>query len=152
MRIHTVNFGDLDIPEDRVINFMEGLPGFPQIHSFAVLELEDLKPFSYLQALEGPPISLLIISPFLVDPGYEFKLSKEEMEELESVQSNNLMVYAVASFPADPSQATINLMAPIVINEKKRRGKQIILHEAKYSVKHPLISLWKKSEMEFGVK
>jgi flagellar assembly factor FliW len=140
MLIHTVNFGSLEIPEDKIITFKEGLPGFPQIHRFAILELEELKPFQYLQALDDPPISLFVINPFVVDPSYEFRLSDLDMEDVNSKNSKELAVYAVATIPEDPNEATLNLMAPIVINDKDRCGKQVILHESKYSVKHPLLS------------
>lgn len=140
MLIHTVNFGSLEIPEDKIITFKEGLPGFPQIHRFAILELEELKPFQYLQALDDPPISLFVINPFLVDPSYEFRLTDSDMEDVNSSNSKELAVYAVATIPEDPNAATLNLMAPIVINDKDRCGKQVILHESKYLVKHPLLS------------
>ena len=140
MLIHTVNFGDLEVPEDKIITFKEGLPGFPHIHSFAVLEVEELKPFQYLQALDDPPISLFIINPFLIDPTYEFRLTDSDMEEVNSSSPSEIAVYAVATIPEDPNSATLNLMAPIVINDKGRYGKQVILHESKYSVKYPLIS------------
>ena len=140
MLIHTVNFGSLEIPEEKVINFKEGLPGFPQIHRFVVLEMEEIRPFQYLQALDDPPISLFLINPFLVDPAYEFRLADSDMEDVSSKNSTELAVYAVATIPEDPSQATLNLMAPIVINDKARCGKQVILHESKYAVKHPLLS------------
>jgi len=140
MLIHTVNFGSLEIPEDKILTFKEGLPGFPQIHRFAILELEELKPFQYLQALDDPPISLFVINPFLVDPSYEFRLTDADMEDVNSTDSKELAVYAVATIPEDPGEATLNLMAPIVINDKDRCGKQVILHESKYSVKHPLLS------------
>jgi len=139
MLIQTVNFGDLDIPEDKIITFKEGVPGFSQIHRFAVLELEELKPFQYLQALDEPPIALFIINPFMVDPTYEFRLTDSDMEDLNSKNSAELAVFTVATIPEDPRQATLNLMAPIVINEKDHCGKQVILHESKYSVKHPLL-------------
>jgi flagellar assembly factor FliW len=140
MLIHTVNFGNLEILEDKVITFKEGLPGFPQIRRFAILEREEIRPFQYLQALDDPPISLFVINPFLVDPGYEFRLSDSDMEDVCSKNSEELAVYAVATIPADPSQATLNLMAPIVVNDRARCGKQVILHESKYAVKHPLLS------------
>jgi flagellar assembly factor FliW len=140
MLIHTVNFGSLEIPEDKILTFKEGLPGFPQIHKFAILELEELKPFQYLQALDDPPISLFVINPFIVDPSYEFRLTDADMEDVNSINSKELAVYAVATIPEDPSEATLNLMAPIVINDRDRCGKQVILHESKYSVKHPLLS------------
>ena len=138
MLIHTVNFGDLEVPEEKIIMFKEGLPGFPQLHRFAVLELEELKPFQYIQALDDPPISLFIINPFLVDQTYEFRLTDADMEDINSNNSAELAVYAVATIPENPGEATLNLMAPIVINDRDRCGKQVILHESKYSVRHQL--------------
>ncbi|MBN2319508.1 MAG: flagellar assembly protein FliW [Acidobacteria bacterium] len=148
MLIHTVNFGDLEVPEDKILTFKEGLPGFPQIHRFVVLELEEIKPFQYLQALDDPPITLFIINPFMVEPTYEFRLSETDMADVNSKNSSELAVYAVATIPENPSDATINLMAPIVINENERCGKQVILHESKYSVKHPLLQISGQNEAE----
>jgi flagellar assembly factor FliW len=148
MLIHTVNFGNLEVPDEKIITFKEGLPGFPQIHRFVVLEMEALKPFQYLQALDDPPIALFIINPFMVDPTYEFRLTETDMDDVNSKNSAELAVYAVATIPDDPNAATLNLMAPIVINDRDRCGKQIILHESKYSVKHPLLTGGSQNEME----
>ena len=143
MRVHTVNFGDLEIAQDAVVTFDDGLPGFPQLRRFVVLEREEIQPFHYLQALpEGntPAVALYLINPFLVDPSYEFRLTDSDMEAIKSTDSAELTIYAVATIPADPREATLNLMAPIVINEKGRCGRQVILHDSKYSVRHPLLS------------
>ena len=139
MLVQTLNFGSVEIPENKVITFKDGLPGFPQIHRFAVVEMETLKPFRYLQSLDEPPVSFFIINPFLLDPGYEFRLTDSDMEDVNSTNSAELAVYAVATVPEDPGSATMNLMAPIVINDRDRCGKQVILNESKYSVKHPLL-------------
>jgi flagellar assembly factor FliW len=147
MLINTVNFGNLEVPNDRILAFKDGLPGFPQLHRFAILEIEELKPFHYLQALDDPPISLFIINPFLVDQTYEFKLTDADMEDIKSKNSDELAVYAVATIPDDPNEATLNLMAPIVINDRDRCGKQVILHESKYSIKHPLTAGRTQDEM-----
>jgi len=148
MLIHTVNFGDLEVPEDKILTFKEGLPGFPQIHRFVVLELLEIKPFQYLQALDDPPITLFVINPFMVVPTYEFRLSETDMADVNSKNSAELAVYAVATIPENPNDATINLMAPIVINEHERCGKQVILHESQYSVKHPLLQAGDQNQAE----
>jgi flagellar assembly factor FliW len=140
MHIHTVNFGDLTIPDEKVIEFKEGLPGFPRVHRFTILEFEDLKPFQYLQALDDPPIALFVINPFLIDPAYRFQISTTDMEDVFATRTEDLVIYAVATIPEDPQRATINLMAPIVINDDRRCGKQVILHESDYSVRHPLFN------------
>lgn len=129
----------MEVPEDRILTFREGIPGFSKIHRFAVLEMEALKPFRYLQSLDEPPISLFIINPFLVDPNYEFSLTDSDMEDVKSTDSAQLEFYVVATIPDDPRNTTLNLMAPIVINDKDRCGKQIIMHDSGYSVKHPLL-------------
>ncbi|NLT65046.1 MAG: flagellar assembly protein FliW [Acidobacteria bacterium] len=144
MLIHTVNFGDLEVPEDKIITFKEGLPGFPQIHRFVVLDREEVRPFQYLQSLDDPPVSLFIINPFLIEQDYEFRLTDADMEDIRSTNSAELAVYAVATIPENPNEATLNLMAPIVINDRARCGKQVILHESRYSVRHPLL----KSELQ----
>ncbi len=148
MLVQTVNFGSLEIPENKVVTFKEGLPGFPQIHRFTVIELEELKPFKYLQSLDEPLISLFIINPFFLDPNYEFRLTDPDMEDVHSTNSAELAVYAVATIPEDPNGATINFMAPIVINDKDRCGKQVILHESKYSVQHPLLHRASQDEVK----
>jgi flagellar assembly factor FliW len=145
MLIHTINFGDLEVPEEKIIAFKEGIPGFPQIRRFTFLEFEDLKPFQYLQSLDDPPIALLVINPFLVDPGYKFQLTPSDMDDIRSSDPAGVAVYAVATVPANPEQATLNLMAPIVVNEAEQCGKQVILHDSGYSVKHPLFNASRKA-------
>lgn len=148
IRVQTINFGDLDVPKDKVIEFKEGLPGFPQSHRFTILEFEELKPFQYLQALDEPPIALLVVNPFLVDPGYEFQLVDSDMADIECARTEDLSIYVVATIPEDPEEATINLMAPVIINERVRRGKQVILHDSNYSVRHLLFKGREKRRCE----
>lgn len=139
MQIHTLNFGDLDVTEEEILTFKEGLPGFPKIRRLVVLGPDTIKPFQYLQSIDDPPIALYTINPFIVDPAYEFRLTETDMVDLNSKDSSKLAVYAVVTIPENPNEATLNLMAPIVINEQDKCGKQVILHESKYSVQHPLL-------------
>jgi flagellar assembly factor FliW len=139
MLIHAINFGEIEISEDRVLHFKEGVPGFPNLRRFAMLEFEELKPFQYLQAVEDPPIALLVVNPFLIDPDYKFQLSKSDMEDIRATGTEEIAVYVVATIPDNPEEGTVNLMAPIVIHENQNCGKQVILHDSGYSVKQPLI-------------
>jgi flagellar assembly factor FliW len=138
MNVQTANFGVIEVPDDKIIHFREGIPGFPQLHDFAILELEHLKPFLYLQALGDPPVALLIVNPFLFHPSYQFEVGKAEAEELRTDDPSEVSVFAVATIPVSPTEATINLIAPILINEKNRCGKQVILLDSHYSVRQPI--------------
>jgi flagellar assembly factor FliW len=138
--VTTANFGELEVPQDKVIYFREGIPGFPQIQKFTILEFDDLKPFQYLQSLGDPPIALLVVNPFLLHPNYHFDLGSTDMEDIRAEKPEDVTVFAVATIPENPADATINLMAPILLNEKSRCGKQVILLDSDYSVRHPLLS------------
>lgn len=137
--IRTLSFGEIEIPENKILYFKEGLPGFPNHHRFAVLSFDDLKPFAYLQALDEPPVAFLVIDPFLVVAEYRMDLSDPDLADLASTDPAEITVYAVATVPEDPWNATVNLFAPIVVNEKNKSGRQFLLHDSGYSVKHPLL-------------
>ncbi|MBZ5495457.1 MAG: flagellar assembly protein FliW [Acidobacteriia bacterium] len=138
LTVRTTNFGEIEVPVASIIGFDEGIPGFPQIHKFAILEFEHLKPFQYLQSLDDPPIALLVVNPFLLHPAYAFELGDADMCDLKTDKPEEVSVFAVATIPENPSEATLNLMAPILINQKNRCGKQVILLDSQYSVRHPL--------------
>jgi len=137
--VRTLSFGEVEVQESSILAFPEGIPGFPDHRRFVVLSPEEIKPFQYLQALDEPPLALLVVNPFLVSPGYEFRLTDADMQNIGSQDTQDLTVYAVVTIPQDPKETTVNLSAPIVINEKKRCGRQFILHDSGYAVKHPLL-------------
>jgi len=137
-RVRTAKFGEIDVPEDKVIHFSEGIPGFAGIRNFTILELADLRPFLYLQSLDDPPIALLIVNPFLLHPAYEFQVGDADMRDLQTEMPEEIAVYTVVTVPENHSEATMNLMAPILIHEKKHCGKQVILLEGRHPVKHPI--------------
>jgi flagellar assembly factor FliW len=138
LTVKTIQFGVIDVPEDKILHFEEGIPGFPRIRKFARLETDDLKPFSYLQSLEDPPISLLVVNPFLFCPSYAIELGESDAGNLQADRPEDVSVFVVATIPESAAGATVNLMAPVLINEKKRRGRQVILLDSSYSVRHPL--------------
>ncbi len=140
MTVRTVNFGEIEVPEEKILRFDEGIPGFPHIRQFAMLEFENLRPFSYLQSLEDPPIALLVVNPFLFHPSYQFELGETDAGSLQAQKLDDVSVFVVATIPENPSAATINLMAPVLINEKNRCGRQVILLDSHYSVRHPLFA------------
>ncbi|NBQ61596.1 MAG: hypothetical protein EBU40_04855, partial [Proteobacteria bacterium] len=39
-----------------------------------------------------------------------------------------------------PRLSTVNLLAPVIVNRKRGVGKQVILSDARYSLRHPLLS------------
>lgn len=139
MKIDTFHFGEIEVGEQDMFTFSKGMPGFEGFRDFVVIKLSDMAPFSYLQSIEKKELSFIITDPFLFYPDYEFELTERMLEELLVERKEDVMVWSIVTVQDELNEATLNLLAPVVLNLDKRLGKQIVLHDTGYKTKHKLI-------------
>lgn len=137
VKLVTSRFGEIDVLEDSSISFPSGMPGFEQMRQFALIHADEGIPFTFLQSLEDGDLAFIVTDPFLFFEDYQFDLADKLKSELEIINEEDVMVFSIVSVQANDIM-TLNLLAPVVINMKKRIGKQIILHESPYKTKHVL--------------
>lgn len=133
-------FGTLEVGEDQVYRFPEGLYGFEELRRFVLIEATPGAPWKWLQSLDEPRISFVILDPFVVCPDYQPGIPAAELAPLGLETANEAAVYVLATVPADLARTTVNLRAPLVFNPKARLGRQIILPDDRYQVRHPAFS------------
>jgi flagellar assembly factor FliW len=139
MRVSTANFGELDIKAEDIFTFSQGIPGFEDLRQFIIIQPDPQLPFSYLQSVEQGELSIIITNPFLFHPDYELQLSDQTQEELGIEEEKDVLVWTTVSIKDQMKDATTNLLAPIIVNVSKKRGKQMILHGSDYTTKHRLM-------------
>ncbi|MBB3110493.1 flagellar assembly factor FliW [Paenibacillus phyllosphaerae] len=139
MQVEVKRLGNVKVTGSQQIVFEQGLPGFEQQKEFTLLELEIDLPVKLLQSVEMPEITLLVGDPFRFYPDYDWELTEHAQLELCITDSSQVEVLSVIILPSNAAEATINLLAPIVINKEKQIAKQLILHNTPYSNRHPLI-------------
>ena len=124
INITTIHFGDLEIPKNNLLEFEEGILGFEELKRFVIISEEETEPFKWLLSIDEPNIGFPIIDPWLLDinysPGKGFKLEEEAL-------------FTIITLGKADQNMTANLKAPIVINIKNNKGKQVILPNDKYS-------------------
>ena len=141
MKIKTTNFGEIEIIEEKIIFFQEGLPAFKDEKEFAIILNEDEdNPFHWLQSINSPDLSFVILNPFEVFKDYDILLPETAIDKLKIENQEDVALYTMVVVPEDMIKMTTNLLGPIVINTKERLGKQVILEENKYSTKHPIFN------------
>ncbi|AGL01699.1 flagellar assembly protein FliW [Desulfoscipio gibsoniae] len=139
MQVRTTRFGNLKIDEQKIINFPKGIPGFRSLHRFFMLPVKGADNMQWLQAVEDPAVALLLIDPFLYFKGYVCNLPDHDIEELGLQEPSEALVLTTITVPRDnPAAATANLVAPIVINTRLNKAKQVILNNSPYTTKHML--------------
>ena len=139
--VRTTRFGELEtvrVSEEAIWTFPDGLPGFERHTTFALLEHVRLEPFLWLQSVEDPLIGLIVIEPALLVNDYSFDLHDPDVELLGLADDVEPRVLAVLVVPEDVRAMTANLQAPLVINPASRLGKQIILTDDRFSLRHPV--------------
>jgi flagellar assembly factor FliW len=140
MKIETKFFGPKEVDPKEFINFNHGLPGFENTHQYIILEYGEDSPFLVMQSIETPGLAFLIIGLDQLVPDYSIEINDEVVAELRIKQPEDVIIYAIINVPGELSKATVNLAAPVVINGQTKLGKQIILNNPAYSLKHPLIA------------
>ena len=139
MKLNTKYFGEIDYDSGLVVNFDEGLPGFPDHKKYIIL-LENAKEdtFCWLQSIEDGQLAFALINIYNVKPDYNPLVNSEEVASLGNLGDNNLLIYNVVVIPDDIRQMRANLRAPIVINPTTRKGKQVILDNEDYQLKYKI--------------
>lgn len=137
--IQTARFGALDIEDEKILHFADGLPAFEEEHDFVLLPLEEDSPYSFLQSATTPDLAFLVTVPFVFFPDYEFELDDEVTKRLALTAPEEMQIYTLLTIPGGHiEEMTANLMAPVVINQKTREAKQVVLDKSHYTTKHRL--------------
>ncbi|NLF34952.1 MAG: flagellar assembly protein FliW [Clostridiales bacterium] len=141
MTILTAHFGEADVDSENILNFEQGLPGLEEDKRFALLSNEDSKPVCWLQSLDHREIALPVIDPFTVCPDYSFDIAPEDAAALEVGEIKDVYVLSIMVIPESVHAMTVNLSAPIIINVRNKKAKQIILDDRRYRMRVPVAEL-----------
>ena len=120
------------------ILFEKGIPGFENYRYFNVNIVEGIKSFYHIVSKEDSNIGFISISPFDIKKDYEIDLDDEFIKELDIKDEKDVLVICLITLGKSLKDSTANLKAPIIINIKNNRGKQLILQDDKYKIKEPL--------------
>ncbi len=132
MNFETHLFGNVDVSEEKIITFPNGLIGFEGKTRFMLIHELDEKglalPTFTLQSVEDGGLALQIVDPALYGFHYELVLSDEEANLLKNPALEDLTVMQVV-YKSGENNVTASLRAPIIINTKARVGLQKLIEK-----------------------
>ncbi|NMB34484.1 MAG: flagellar assembly protein FliW [Clostridium sp.] len=152
MLLKTKHFAEIEIDEEKIIHFDEGILGFEGVKRYAVLyEGCENSPFRWLQGVDDGQLAFAVADPFMIFDDYDIELPDEAVKALEIQNPQEVMLLSILVVPEDISQISINLKAPVVINTKNRQGMQVVLDTDRYSVRHYIVEELRRQEVSIGV-
>ena len=148
MKILTNLFGEVEVDEAKVINFGQGIIGFPDLKKFMLIhDSEDnSRKISWLQSIDEPEFALPVIDPLLIEEDYNPEIEDELLQPLNIVNLSDLLVMTTITVTDDITKMTSNFKAPIIINASNLRAAQLIVEDEKYLVRYPIYDILKSKE------
>ena len=152
MRANTRMFGEIEIPDEKIIVLESGMIGFPDMQHFALIfdvEKEDGGKIKWFQSMDEPTTAFPVMDPTMIKEDYNPIINDEILKPLGELTAENTFVLTTVTVPKDLQKMSINLKAPIVINSDTMKGAQIIV-EDDLPVKYMIYDLLKSRKEKAG--
>lgn len=131
--IVTPRFGEVSFTAEDTIEFPWGLPGFPDLHRFLALSLDEQPGYVWLQSVDDPQTALPAADPWSIFADYEPRLPAYATESLEISQPDEFTLLCIVVVTKNAAEMTMNLLAPVIVNLRTRRARQVMLEASNYS-------------------
>jgi flagellar assembly factor FliW len=139
MQIDSTRFGTLEVRDDTVISFPNGLIGLPGT-SYVLVAQSEQTPFYWLHSAVHPDVAVPVTMPWLFFSGYEVRVPDEDAQQLNLSDPGSAEIFCVVRAASKLAEFTINLAGPVIVNSERRLGRQIINAVGGYAVRQPLFS------------
>lgn len=146
MIIETSRFGQLEVDEERLITFDDGILGFPDQHAYALIQTGEDSGFYWLQSVDTPGLAFVVCDPRLFVADYQVPVKLEDLECVELKSTDDSQVFVIVNKIGD--LLTGNFQGPLVVNVINRHARQLVLSDKRYSTRHPLMRIPRPAAVE----
>lgn len=142
VKIRSSRFGELEVPVTSIFTIVNGIIGFPNFNKYTLLEYNP--PFSWLHSVENPELAFVVVNAAEFGEEYRVPLPVGD-RDIELRENDDVAAVNLVCVRSDPTQTTVNMKAPVVVNLRTMLGRQIVIDDPRYPVRMPL---WAKKEAE----
>ena len=150
MKLTTRIFGEVEIEDSKIINFPNGIIGFPDLTRFTLIHDEEEESgkntIRWLQSVDEPGFAMPVIDPLVVCPDYSPSVDETKVADIGDIKDEDVLVLVTVTVPHDLTKMTVNLMGPFVINTESMKGVQTIVENSDYPVKFPIYDILQKNK------
>lgn len=153
MLAKTKFFGEVELDDDKVLEFPDGIIGFESYKKYAILydeEKDDEMRISWLQSLDEPALALPVVDPLMLIAEYSPMIEDELLKPLGNPADEDLLFLLALTVPSDMTKVTANMKAPFIVNVATGKGVQLIVDNEDYPVKFNVYESVQKMKEKAG--
>ena len=117
---------EVDAP---VIAMVEPLPGFPDLREFYLERLDVEGILFSLRSVTQPSVRLLVVPVHRFFPDYAPEIQDETAASLGITAESDVITLGVVNPGDSVTAATVNLLAPVLVNVDTKQAAQVVLDE-----------------------
>ena len=137
--LKTTKFGEVEIDKNTIFDFVSPIIGFSDLTKYTIIDYKPESPFKWLQSIEDMDLAFPVTLCSFFNIDYQFDIPDEEAQKLDIQNPDDVFVCNIANIPmSNPQGATINMLAPIVINIKNKKAMQLVLKNTDFQVRYKL--------------
>ena len=146
MKINTRIFGEVDIADEKIVTFPQGIIGFPDLNRFTLIFDEEKgvnAGIRWLQSVDEPNFAMPVMDPLFVKADYNPQVEDAIFDTIGGINNDEVLVLVTVTVPKDIKNMTVNLKGPIIINAVTRKAIQVIVEGDENEVKFPVYDILK---------
>jgi flagellar assembly factor FliW len=115
--------------ENKIIEFIDGLPGFPASRKFVMAQQPNERPFAWLQSVSEPNIRFAVVDAYAWDRDFVLEVDDDDLEELGSTDPLDYAVYFILQIRKGEDSTTLKAKpnSPVLVNVRNRQARQVVV-------------------------
>jgi flagellar assembly factor FliW len=119
----------VEVLRNKVIQFPNGLPGFPANREFVMAQEPEERPFAWMQSVSDPDLVFAVVDAYAWVKDFMLEVDDEILEEMGSLDPMDYAVYFILRVQEQDSRTTLKAKpnAPLLVNIRNRQAQQVIV-------------------------
>lgn len=134
MKISTRRFAEIEVCDEDIVHFPEGLVGLASHKQFILLQDPESTDLIWLQSLDQHDFALATIHSSKLGPDFPLEVHPAELHSLRLDSPDDLAAFLIIN--RIDGQFFVNLRGPIMVNAQRMIGRQVVLQDDRYGVRH----------------
>ena len=114
---------------NKIIEFPDGLPGFPSNRKFLMAQKPEERPFAWMKSVSTPDLVFAVVDAYAWVKDFTLEVDDSILLEMGSLDPMDYAVYFILRIQKKNSRTTLQAKpnAPVLVNIRTRQARQVIV-------------------------
>jgi flagellar assembly factor FliW len=114
---------------NKIIEFPDGLPGFPNYRKFLMAQKPEERPFAWMKSVSTPELIFAVVDAYAWVKDFTLEVDDSILLDMGSLDPMDYAVYFILRIQKQNSRTMLQAKpnAPVLVNIRTRQARQVIV-------------------------